>query len=419
MATITNSKNKRTPRKVTNSKDIQELISLKENDITYSYLMNIFGKFNSKIRFYPYDEIIIPPNSYGPEGNKLDKTIYTTVGLWIYNKYFIENDLYDVFQYINKTITSKEADNMNARLTRLMLEDKIELSTFKRYLMKTQKIMPLVNIISPSITDVMLFCTKVIEKKKKELIAQNKQKIDEGDIQTIIKIQTETLEFAREYLKDDPSMDIWNSGARGSFENNFKNMFVMKGPIANFDPTASKDYNFVLSNYMTGIDKGEYSTLANGLVAGPYYRAGKTQIGGYWEKLFRNAFQHVTILPEGSDCHTTGTVEVDFSSDNIDDFIYMYIVENNGELVEITSDNIDKYNGKKVRMRFPTECIAKNGSKCSKCAGNLYHRIGITNIGVASPQVASRLKNLCMKNFHDSEVKLVELNPEEVFDLTS
>ena len=41
----------------------------------------------------------------------------------------------------------------------------------------------------------------------------------------------ELLDFALEYMKGDPSMDMFLSGARGSIGNNFKNMFVMKGVI--------------------------------------------------------------------------------------------------------------------------------------------------------------------------------------------
>ena len=108
-------------------------------------------------------------------------------------------------------------------------------------------------------------------------------------------IEKELLDYSREILKDDPSMDMFNSGARASFENNFKNMFVSKGAVKNPDPT--KGYDLITSSYMDGIGKDEYAAFAASLSAGPYSRAKKTETGGYWEKLFLRAFQHLKLLP--------------------------------------------------------------------------------------------------------------------------
>jgi hypothetical protein len=95
--------------------------------------------------------------------------------------------------------------------------------------------------------------------------------------------------------------------------------------------------------------------------------------------------------------------------------MYSYIVEGS-RLVELTSKNMEKYRGKKVKMRFSSLCESKDGI-CSKCAGNLFYRIGIINVGVATPIIPSKLKNLSMKSFHDSTVKTVEMDPMRAFGL--
>ena len=95
-------------------------------------------------------------------------------------------------------------------------------------------------------------------------------------------MEKELLDYAAEILKDDPGMDMYRSGARGSFKNNFKNMFVMKGLVKSPDP--SKGYNFVQSSYIDGVDKEDYVVLSNALIEGPYKRAKKTELGGAWEK---------------------------------------------------------------------------------------------------------------------------------------
>ena len=50
-----------------------------------------------------------------------------------------------------------------------------------------------------------------------------------------------------------------------------------------------------------------------------------------------------------------------------------------------------------------------------KCLGNLYRRLGIKNIGTTTPMIPSKLKNLSLKLFHDSQVKLVEMDVNKAF----
>ena len=54
---------------------------------------------------------------------------------------------------------------------------------------------------------------------------------------------------------------------------------------------------------------------------------------------------------------------------------------------------------------------------CNACAGNLFSRIGVTNIGISESQVAERLKNSMLKAFHDSEIKTSELDPIKAFNV--
>lgn len=398
---------------ITKKEDLEFLFNLKEDDITLSFIMDTFGEFDGKRRFNTYDELDIPKGTYGIDGVKNKNTFRTTVGIWIFNKYFIEKDLFHIFKYINKTINKKEFGNINSKLSYALLEDDIELDVLKKYLMKTQKFMPFVSILSPSYTLNMLLCTKQIEKKKKELFKQYEKEVKMGDPLIVDKIQTELLNYAKEILKDDPAMDTYNSGARGSFGNNFKNMFVMKGLVK--DPDPNKGYDVATSSFMTGVKKEEYHIYANSLAAGPYARAKKTEIGGYLEKLFLSAYQHIVLDKEGSDCGTKRYITVDFSKENIQDYMYSYIIEGN-TLVELTSKNMDKYKGKTVKLRFSSLCESKTGI-CNKCAGNLFYRLGIRNLGMTAPQIPSRLKVLSMKSFHDSSSTFVEMDPMKAFSI--
>ena len=88
--------------------------------------------------------------------------------------------------------------------------------------------------------------------------------------------------------------------------------------------------------------------------------------------------------------------------------MYSYIVESGNRLVELTSDNRDSYLGKKVKFRYSGLCESEKGI-CNKCAGNLFTRLGIKNVGVASYVIPASIKLKSMKTFHDSTIKIFDM----------
>ena len=405
----------RTNKTVTDKKDIDYLINLNQSKLeSLSFIMETFGEFNGKQRFNTYDIVTIPENSYGPEGHKNKNKFTTTVGRYVFNKCFIEPELFNLFGYINKSINKKTLKNINNKISYALLEDKITLDDMKKWLMRCQKFQPYSNILCAGYTMEMLNISKKIEPKKKALLKENKEAIEAGDEKVMAKIENELLDYSKELLKGDPSMDLYDSGAKGSFGNNFKNLFVCRGATKDPDPT--KGYDIITSNYIDGISKEDYPKAAKSLAAGPYARAKKTALGGYWEKLFLRAFQHMILGPEGSDCGTNRTIEFFITEDNVDMVMYNYIVEGT-RLVELTSDNMNKYINKLVKMRFYSLCEYKeNGQVCNKCAGNMFYRAGYKNIGTATPQLSSKLKLISMKAFHDAQVKLHKIDVAKAFD---
>ena len=402
----------RQSKKVTSKADMDYLINIEEKDITTTFIANTFGDFDGKRRFNPYDLIDIPPGMYG-KGKKNKNTFTTTVGSWIFNKYFIEQDLFDQFGYITDTINKKMLGKLDNTIYEAVLEDKLDIPVYKKYLKKTQKFMPYISIYSPSHTDKILTSSKVFNKKKMELYKKYKDKIDAGDEKAADAMTKELLDFAIEYMGDDPSMDLYLSGARGTLHNNFKNMYVMKGAIKDPDPNAKQKYNVALSNYIDGIQPNEYVMFANSLTAGPYARAKKTADGGYSEQLILSACQHLILDPPGSDCGTKRYHTVTLTNDNIGLWMYSYIVEGS-KLVELTSDVKSKYIGKTVKVRFSGYCESKTGI-CNKCMGNLYYRLGKRNVGTSMSQIASIRKNIAMKAFHDSTQSFYDMDLESVF----
>ena len=410
---------KRVSKEIKDTKDIEELLNLTEKDITMSLIMNLFGDFGEYQKFNPYDIITIPTGRYGgpiPNGStKSNKAPFTTtVGRLIFNKYFIEcePELLQLIGYVNDNVSKKTYGKLFDTLGYAILEDRISMETYKRFCVRTQKFMPYVSILAPNHSDNMLTITKKINKKKAELIKANQEAFDRGDVIVVDQISKELLDYARELMKDDPAMDMFLSGAGGSFENNFKNMFIMRGSVQ--DPDPRKSYNIITSNYIDGVSKEEYSKLANTLAAGPYSRSKKTELGGYWEKLFLTAFQHIVLQEPGSDCGTKRHITMKLTDKNIGMVMYCYVINDDGSLTEITSQNQNKFIGKTVKLRFSSMCEAKDGI-CNMCAGNLFYRLGIRNVGASTPQIPSKLKVLSMKLFHDDQLNFTEMDPMKAF----
>ena len=402
---------------------INQLLVFKQSDLCFSLIMELFGSFGGEPLCHQYDTFDVPAGAYvfkddkGKEHRNIAK-FTTTIGLWIFNIFFLRDfDFAFLFDgYVNENIDADKFESLNNDLVYALMEDKIKMENYKKYLDYTQYFMPFESILSPNHTEAVLACTKKINKKKQELLKIYKPKLDAGDFAAAEDMEKELLKYAEEILSNDPGLDVYLSGAGSTWKNNFKNMYIMKGAIANPDPNAKQQFSVTTSNFIDGVSADEYSLLANSLVSGPYSRSKKTELGGYWEKLFVSAFQDITLDPEGSDCGTKEYIEVIITPKNKSMFMYNFIIKNNGDLEELTLDNINNYMNKKVKMRFCTHCKSKTGI-CNKCAGNFFYRRGSKAIGLATVQVPSTLKLKSMKGFHDSTIKTSMIDPMKAFGL--
>ena len=384
------------------------LLAMDEKDITFDFFMLLFGDFDGKVIANPYDLLVVPANTFkykdasGKE--KTNKSEFTTtIGLYIFNLLLAGHDFTKLTGYVNRNLNKSGLQGIEQLITYALIEDRITVEQIKRWQMTLQWLMPLQDIISNNHTEKILSVPKAIAKKKEELIKKNQEAIDNGDPKVIEDIEKELLDYAKEYLGDDPGLDSLNSGAGAKFKNQFKNMYVIKGAVSNPDPTAKQKYDIVTSSFIDGVNQTEYSLLAQSGVNGSYSRGKKTADNGYWEKLFVNSLQHLKLDPPGSDCGTKRFIEITLTSKNLNDYIYSYVIKNDGGLELLTSENCSKYFGKKIKIRYSSLCESKTGI-CNMCAGNLLYMTGSRNVGTITGQPADRLKNIYMKAFHDSTV---------------
>lgn len=403
------------------------LLNITKDKITFRLIFNTFGTFNDdngnpKSLANPYDLFEVPAGKFSyytdkertkSKSNK--NTFITTLGIFIFNIYLRDFNFSRLFDgYYQDTLGSKKFKAIEQTLSYALIEDKIEVEDMKQWENTMQWFMPFETILSPNHTEKMITCTKAINAKKEELINKYRDRIEAGDGVIAEQIEKELLKYAEEFLGDDPSLDTILSGASGDFDNNFKNMFVMKGAVQDPDPNAKQKYHIVTGNYMDGIPANEYPIVAGSGVHGAYARGKKTEVGGYYEKLFISAYQTIKLDPPGSDCGTKRFITVDLTEKNISDYMYCYVIKPGGDLELIDTSTRSKYIGKKVKLRFSSMCESKTGI-CNKCAGELFYKLNEKYIGITLAQIPDTMKLRCMKGFHNATIQYNTMDVGKAF----
>ena len=266
---------------------VNHILKLTQEDVSSSMIMELFGSFNNgKSLIHHYDTFDVPVGAFSFENDKgkvvsNTNSFVTTFGIWIFNIFLINGFGFSKLfgGYINDNINKKKFGKIHQTIIYALMEDKISIENYKKFITYTDFIMPWETVLAPAQTEKLLACTKEINKMKAKLIKENQEAFDNGDPAVVESIEKQLISFAKEYLKDDPSLDAYESGAGGNFDNNFKNMYIMKGVVRDPDPNAKQEYNAASSSFIDGISSEEYSLLANSLAGGPYSRAKKTEIG--------------------------------------------------------------------------------------------------------------------------------------------
>lgn len=409
------------PDNITKDNLVNMILLLKQSDVSSSLVMKLFGTFNGEKFCNHYDTFTVPIGGFkfkNEKGKEVSNIVAfdTTFGIWIFNIFLLRDfDFSFIFGgYVNENINAKSFKKMHQKIIYALMENKISTENYEKFVIYTDFLMPWETFLTPTQSEKLLSFTKEVEVLKKKLVEENKEAIDAGDPVVAEKIEKQLLDFALEYLKDDPSLDGYLSGAGGTLGNNFKNMYLMKGAVRNPDPNAKKEFDISTSSFIDGISKDDYAILANSLTGGPYSRAKKTELGGYWEKLISYAMNTIKVDAPNSDCGTDKYLEITLTPDLISAFMYSYIIKSNGDLEELTSDNIDKYINKKIKVRSALFCKSKTGV-CHHCAGNFFYRRGNPNMGLACASIATVLKLKSMKAFHNSTINTIEINPLKAF----
>ena len=168
-----------------NSKNLADFVfALNKDQITYDMIMKMFGKFGGKSLANTYDLLEVPAGTFSYYEDKEKKKekkntskFTTTIGIYLFNIYLRDFNFSREFDgWVGDSINKKVYGRIEQTLSYALLEDRIDTKDLKEFEDTVQWFMPFETVLTPNHTEKMLSCTKMISKKKAELIKKYKEK---------------------------------------------------------------------------------------------------------------------------------------------------------------------------------------------------------------------------------------------------
>ena len=266
-------KNPNNKNKTLNSVEVSNLTRLTPDDITFDLLVDLFGHIDHDDGYYPKynpeDKMTIPTGAYC--NNK--EPIETTIGRFILNKTLFEKTkIVDVIGYVNKELTEGafmgKKGSVEGTIATALIEGKITTEQMYVYVDTRDWLsLQLHALITPSFTPDIIKIHPEVKKLKNELINKYKKELENGDAAITAEIEKKLIDKTKEVFKDDIGMDLYNSGARGSLGNNYKNIALMRGAVYN---RATGKYEVVQNSLNDGLSKKDIPISSNTILEGAY-----------------------------------------------------------------------------------------------------------------------------------------------------
>ena len=250
-----------------------ELLGLAPEDLTFDVLVQFFGIMTDPItkkdrcRFHPEDKMTLAAGEwYGKNKAPID----TTVGRYLFNKILLGRPGFqDAIPYVNDEVTEGYFfKKVEGAIANALLHDKIKVDQMYEYVDTRDWLgMQLHALITPSFTPETFKINPEVQKLKDELFEKHKDAIESGDTLIVSDIEKQLIAKTKEVLKGDPGMDLYDSGARGSIANNYKNMFIMRGSVYN---RSKKKYEIVKNSLADTLAIKDIPVSSNTILEGAY-----------------------------------------------------------------------------------------------------------------------------------------------------
>lgn len=389
-------------RLVLDEKYKQMLLNMEQKDLTCGNISRLFAWTTKKGTFERKPPIIdtraICKLAAGEFTNK--EAVETTAGSILFNKLFVEGICDHVIPngYMNDVMTDKKVGALSNMIADGYRSGKVTYEQLIKYLKNIEFYgLNLSTIFSPSFTEKVIKPDPEVMKEKEKLLSKLP---DNPTLAQVVDIENKLVALASKNTEGDPGRTLYDSGSRGSFDNDYKVLSTMVGAVVN--PVTGEPM-LVEGNYITGIDKKDITALGVAAVAGCYPKAVGTQVGGYLTKQFYAVYQSITVDEDGTDCGTKMGLKKVLTKDNYKPYLYQNIQLKDGKHVTLTEENKTDFFNKEVIIRSPMFCT--NDKICSVCAGRTPYDFEMENIGLNAGSISNAILNKKMKLFHETKVK--------------
>lgn len=378
------------------------------NKLTLGVLTNNFARTfrDGKViepKFKLNDFIDIPQSHrLNKEGKRL---ITCTVGQFIFNDYILTETYLKSYSILTDVINKKVYETIVGNFTELLIQKEISEEDYADFLDRLHWLGNQIVVFSgESFDSESLTISDSLKKYREELFETNKHSLNEPE--TADMVEKKLIEKLKEETKDKPLGRIIGAGAKGDYNNNYKNLVLTRGIVGG---------KFIKNNLTEGNDISAYMSLGNNALQGSVGRALKTASGGYLVKLLAKAYSSVSISEP--DCGTRDFLRVTITTLKRYNFRLISDRPNPLFFEELNSKNFDKYKGKTVYMYSPLYCRSENGI-CEKCFGNLWRYNNVrSNMASIIMPVGSQIMGKSMKSFHNlsKDYTRLDFSDEKLF----
>lgn len=334
----------------------------------------------------------------------LNEAVVSTYGQALVNQTILCHPFADRIDYINKEIEIRAVQKIvEKRLRDDLGPDEqpnpkhIYVHEYKRFAEAVQSLSGYNSLCVVSATRKTITADPRIREVRARLLEENKDRLHDPVVQA--KIEGELKKIDRDWMRGDPGERFYINDKAYSVVR--KKLYIAQGTAEGFGTAGT----FIPTSLDDGWDERYLSDMVNQLRDGSYSRGAQTALAGEVVKFNNRIFQNTGIV--GEDCGTKLGMAIDLTEDIASRFISSSIITAQG-LVMLTEENIAKYTGKTVTMRYPTYCQAEGANFCATCAGKNVSTVP-NAISTYVSNIGSLFMNLFMKAMHGKSLKVVEV----------
>lgn len=254
---------------------------------------------------------------------------------------------------LEKLIEKRLTDNDKAD------EGDISIAEYKQFNDAIRHLEGFTQLCVPSASIKTMTVSPHVIKRRNELFEQYKGQLNDPVIQA--RIDKELSAMEREWMKGDPADRFYISDK--SYDVVRKRMHRMIGSESGFGKTGE----FIQTSLTEGLNVEDMPSMINALRNGSYSRGALTALGGVGTKRNYRTFQNTTVIEE--DCGSKLGLRILMTPELAKHFVSSSIVNADGTVTELTSENIDQYVNKRVTVRSVAYCHTPDQNVCAVCVG--------------------------------------------------